>query len=484
MQKLTELEAAISRCRANLDEVREQRLFHQKRADEAQAKKDKVLDAARRVREQKMKVYNAAVKIQSCTRGYFVRKIFAIARTSMEDCRQMREERVKFSNKLSTLRHAVHDLVYSQFDFSKAAVKIQSWWKGILARRVVMLITTYNQIVAFRKKVNDAASRIAAGYHGYIARREYTHLLGGAVERKKMERAREQLRLDKAATKIQKLARGYFGRLRVKTLEAIIQKRVQAQLRLVQAGGISAPVGSYVHDRRSVDRIPSGNSQGSGGTLVGSFVSGTRKQNNLRRTNTQPCDQSDSSSSINSGAPIRPLEKPSSPKSRPSEKSPDNRSTDNQGGLGTIEEKRNPSIVRRPSLAPGADAFDVTKFVAGTPPTGPALGPSQIRLRRGSVIGTLRTNRRSLKNNTVPPAITEGDESLAAENTPQSLPAPAAAVEKKRLPAAIGTPNFAKPKNVTPRGSVSVDSPRAKLSKAKVKAAPKKKVAPKRKVRF
>ena len=72
---------------------------------------------------------------------------------------------------LLDLQHLVHDLHVGDADKEAAALKLQRWWRRVLAERVRKVVAYYASVREVKRRVEGAASKIQALYRGVCARR-------------------------------------------------------------------------------------------------------------------------------------------------------------------------------------------------------------------------------------------------------------------------------------------------------------------------
>merc|ERR1719401_2048940 len=91
---------------------------------------------------------------------------------------------------LMQLQHGVHDLVYRPEDHVDSAVRIQAWWRAIIARRVVKVIRWSQKLLVIGSQMSSAAIVIQARFRGSMAYRKYRD----QICRRMLETSRKQYR--------------------------------------------------------------------------------------------------------------------------------------------------------------------------------------------------------------------------------------------------------------------------------------------------
>eukprot|EP00927_Polykrikos_kofoidii_P008524 TRINITY_DN13542_c0_g1_i2.p2 TRINITY_DN13542_c0_g1~~TRINITY_DN13542_c0_g1_i2.p2 ORF type:complete len:316 (-),score=65.95 TRINITY_DN13542_c0_g1_i2:32-946(-) len=116
--------------------------------------------------------WDSAVVIQRQCRGFRVRKFLVplqVARVQAEDLKRQHAELVE---KLQGMRELMHDLTFVEEDRCAAATYIQSWWRGVIGRRFVIILRAHRRLIKVVIAMHDAATRIQSRVRGIAGRRE------------------------------------------------------------------------------------------------------------------------------------------------------------------------------------------------------------------------------------------------------------------------------------------------------------------------
>lgn len=206
---------------------------------------------ARRQREEA-----AARRLQSFFRSYFTRKAI---RSAMKTWQQ-REEVTEYLKQglrveLWKLKQQCHDLEFNEEEKRSAAVVVQSFWRGILARRLVTVLQASRLVEHTRSGVHKCATLINAAARGRLGRKVGKKLWAIQQEALRVaEEAAQREREIQAAQFIQRIYRGFAARRDTRRLrEAKTAKstrrrsalRIQVRRRSVEApddrGALHAP---------------------------------------------------------------------------------------------------------------------------------------------------------------------------------------------------------------------------------------------------
>ena len=97
---------------------------------------------------------------------------------------------------LLDLRRCVHDLHIEEADRENSCLRIQRWWRKVLAKRIMKIIAVYGKVAKMRDKVEGAAAKIQAIVRANRARREVTVLRETRrVAEEEAERRLEQIKM-------------------------------------------------------------------------------------------------------------------------------------------------------------------------------------------------------------------------------------------------------------------------------------------------
>lgn len=123
------------------------------------------------------------------------------------------EERLDES--LKGLRHQIHRLKYSEQDKQEGALRIQNWWRCILAARVRRLLRISKGMWELKRKMSKASVTIQRWYRAHVVRLRWQDVLKAATERRRKsleERLEHQTKVVKV---LQRAIRIYLAKRRL-----------------------------------------------------------------------------------------------------------------------------------------------------------------------------------------------------------------------------------------------------------------------------
>lgn len=111
-------------------------------------------------------------RMQACVRGWLVRRRFIAALDHRIVDRMAVSAMLPdmLRDQLQGLQHNIHDLLYRPSDHEDAAVKLQAWYRSILARRVVSVVRIAEKMRLIAVRMNAAVTRIQSWYRGLVTR--------------------------------------------------------------------------------------------------------------------------------------------------------------------------------------------------------------------------------------------------------------------------------------------------------------------------
>jgi len=186
---------------ARSEEFREKRLLRKNRA-------------FRQERAQRL-----AMRMQACIRGWLVRKRVVVAlnkelaaQAGVAACMpdQLRDQ-------LRDLKHTVHELKYQPDHRHAATVRLQAWWRGFLARRVVAVLRVAKKMREVYHRMSVAATKLSAWYRAISTRLRYRDEIRARM-RETFDRQMEEMAL--GLQTIIKLQRAFRAKLALRRLEA------------------------------------------------------------------------------------------------------------------------------------------------------------------------------------------------------------------------------------------------------------------------
>jgi len=192
-------------------------------AQAAELQESKELNACRD--EARARRDRLTARMQACVRGWLVRRQFVDV-VNREFKNQVGLAAVlpdQLRDQLRHVQHSIHDLKYRRTDRRNAALRVQSWWRSIHARRIAMILRVAHRMHKLHMTMVNAAIKLQSRYRAYSAyrrfylpirqRMEFTHAehlkkmeqglvcvvriqraMRAKLARRKMCKAREQMR--------------------------------------------------------------------------------------------------------------------------------------------------------------------------------------------------------------------------------------------------------------------------------------------------
>lgn len=143
------------------------------------------------------------------------------------------------------MREAVHDLNFDQGDKERATVRLQSWWRGLLVRRVVRILHIWKKLFEVQRVLEKAALMIQGRFRGVRAKhlvrelRNHRQELADRAKRAQDEEVRRKI------VKIQTAVRNWLARKEVRRRRMARAKALEEEELRDTAGG-----GGGEHGRR------------------------------------------------------------------------------------------------------------------------------------------------------------------------------------------------------------------------------------------
>lgn len=149
---------------------------------------------------------------------------------------------------LLDLRHCVHGLHIEESDRQTACLKIQHWWRRVLAQRVMKVIAFYGTVRKVKQQMEEAASKIQALYRGVCARR----LVQGMRESKQVAEAEAEVRMEKMKMQaILSIQNSYRKSVAVKQVQLLRAQMFAAMMSQGGAGADAHHLGSKLQPNSS-----------------------------------------------------------------------------------------------------------------------------------------------------------------------------------------------------------------------------------------
>lgn len=194
---------------------------------------------------QEARARRIACRMQAHIRGWLVRKRLVTA---------MQKERVhqlgiaaqlpeQLREKLMDLQHNVHDLKYQPEHRLDAIVRIQAFWRGVMACRIVTVLRVNRKIVELYARMEAASTKIASWFRGNSARLRFRFRIELGLQ---TTRARQMKEMEQALRLIIRLQRCVRARQARERVAQLFEERERSgyisQILALQDTGAEAPV--------------------------------------------------------------------------------------------------------------------------------------------------------------------------------------------------------------------------------------------------
>lgn len=177
------------------------------------------------IRQQRMKLKLFYVtKMQALVRSFLVRKHILPTFIEAKETKELFNSRAALADTMLGLHRNIHDLAHLDKDRRQSATRIQAWWRGVLANRVVAIITLRHHLVKVGARLGKAATRIAAYARGRQARMGCFRLRLEKEKRMQLAREAHEQRMIRAIVKVQSHVRRRLAIRNVQVRRQLSQK--------------------------------------------------------------------------------------------------------------------------------------------------------------------------------------------------------------------------------------------------------------------
>jgi len=206
--RLRELRAArlseeLAYTMADLGKVRS---LHKRNADRRRREADAAREKERRYQEllarQKIRE-EAATRIQAAVRRMWVVRFVLPEVADAYRLKLLEAGRVELAGSLMSLRHTMHGLLYLDDHVERAATRIQAWWRGVLAVRVVSVLRIRRKMEEVHEIMGRAAGRVQARARGLRGRAACRRMRREMEERRLKVEREEHERMVRMVIKLQ-----------------------------------------------------------------------------------------------------------------------------------------------------------------------------------------------------------------------------------------------------------------------------------------
>lgn len=182
--------------------------------------------------------HEAACVLQNWWLRVGMRKLHLVPLLEVLEQQLLLNARYRLDQTLLDLRHAVHDLHIEEADRLQACLRVQRWWRKVLAKRVMKVIAFYGTVRKVKRRVEDAASKIQALYRGVCARRQAQAIRESRqAAEEEAERRMEQMKMHA----ILSIQNSYRKSVAVKQVQLL---RAQMFAAMMSQGGADAHLSS------------------------------------------------------------------------------------------------------------------------------------------------------------------------------------------------------------------------------------------------
>lgn len=210
--RLQTVDSQLCRAEERLDEIRRARAQNLERQQALENEATGWLARREERMERSRRMDRSAARMQSVARGFFVR-CFVVPKLRAEaDIQELERSRREMQDKMLHMRQTIHDIHHLHPDRQRGALRLQSWWRSVLTRRVMDLLRIRTKVLETQETLNMAATSLQAVCRGNLGRQACVAL---RAEREREERLaqEEDLRMMASSViKVQSLARRKFAR--------------------------------------------------------------------------------------------------------------------------------------------------------------------------------------------------------------------------------------------------------------------------------
>lgn len=222
--RLFQVDDSLSGCQVELSDLRNEHVRNDQRRKDLLVKEQ---NRARRreAKQERMRMrHHSATRIQALVRSYFARRFILPSVLEAKATLELKKSRVALAETMLGLHQNIHDLAFLEKDQKRAATHIQSWWRGVLATRIVAVIRVRFHLNVVHEKMAKAATRIAAIARGRQARMGCFRLRREKEKRVQQAKKMQTDRMLKAVIKIQSHQRRRAAIATTKARRAMLAK--------------------------------------------------------------------------------------------------------------------------------------------------------------------------------------------------------------------------------------------------------------------
>jgi len=182
----------------------------QRRASKCRRERDR-LRQCELANERRRQELVATTAMQAYVRGWLVRKFILPLLRAKRDQEELETLRVTLGERLLGVHQTIHLLAFLEPERHAAATRIQSWWRAVIAKRIVDVLFIWQRLTDVYTFMSHSAITIQAKQRGVMARASCLSLRMEREERKLQAKKAETARVQSSVVTIQSHFRRMFA---------------------------------------------------------------------------------------------------------------------------------------------------------------------------------------------------------------------------------------------------------------------------------
>jgi len=231
LTKLRQIQVNAARTEFNLglQKLRDTHVRNEEQRHEALIKEQNRVRKREAKQERiRLKHYHAT-KIQALIRSFFVRAFVLPSVLETKATAELKRSRVALSETMLCLHQNIHDLAFIEQDRCVSATRIQAWWRGVFAKRIVAIISLRIHLFKMGKRMDQAATRIAAYHRGQQARMGCTRLRLEREKRMQQANKKKEAQMIRAIIKVQSHIRRRMAMKNIQVRREALSKELEGE---------------------------------------------------------------------------------------------------------------------------------------------------------------------------------------------------------------------------------------------------------------
>jgi len=231
LTRLRQVQVQSARTQFNVDltVLRETHVRNQEQRQDSQIK-DKNRALRREAKQERIRLkHRNATKIQALVRSFFVRRQVLPIVLEAKRKEELEKSRVALTDTMLGLHQNIHDLAFLQEDRRSAATRIQAWWRGVLAKRLVAIIRLRHHLVKVGLRMAKAATILGAYSRGRQARMGCFRLRLEREERLMQAKRQHHDRMIMSIIKVQSHVRRRFAMKNIQDRKVELSKELEGE---------------------------------------------------------------------------------------------------------------------------------------------------------------------------------------------------------------------------------------------------------------